>query len=325
MYTVNDLKRKIEITDNKVECPVLGCKNTVNRKRRKDKDGKDFTCEKHRIIITPSTFIYQDLESNLICRDDISLINKILLTKRESRLKNENSEDTVTWNVFRYLEKESLLLQWLNTITNETHHKAEIMYWSYCNNSKGTYPLLEKARLEFGENVNQGSEPDIIIKTDNKNLYLIEAKLFSSNKTSGSGEALTKRKENSKNYKSGGNNLFKNIFTSSYEEIIQYQKYELMRFWLLGYWMAKTENLKFSLINLVLDKNEKEIESDFGKHIIQNESKKFYRHTWESIYYFIKENGVENNYQETILNYFENKTSGYNSSGILKEKAFDLK
>jgi hypothetical protein len=323
MYTINDLKRQINITDNKVECPINGCNIIVNRKRRQDKDGKNFICEKHGISITPSTFIYQDLKNNLVCEDDIILLNEILGTKRESRLKNENSEDAVSWNVFRYLEKENLLLHWLNKITNETHEDIEIMYWSHCSKEKETYPLLKNAREEFGEIENQGSEPDIIIKTD-KTLFFIEAKLFSSNKTSGSGEGLIKRIENPKKYETGGNNLFKNIFTTSYAKILEDQKYELMRFWLLGYWMAKQKELNFQLINLVLDRNEKEIENDFGKHINQDNGAKFSRQTWESIYYFIKENGDETDYKEKVLSYFENKAASYKSNGILKYKAFDV-
>lgn len=326
MYSNKDLKSKIKITDDKVECPVKGCTEIVDRKRLKDNKGNNFVCEKHRILITPSTFIYQDLKDNLVCEDDIFLLNKILRTKRESRLKNENSEDAVSWNVFRYLEKENLLLHWLNKISRETHTECEIMYWSYCKSVKGTYPLLEKARKEFGEIENQGSEPDIIIKTD-KTLFLLEAKLFSSNKTSGYGKTLQKRKENPKKYITGGSNLFKNIFTNNYVAILQGQKYELMRFWLLGSWMAKQEKVhkvNFELINLVIERNEKEIEIDFGKHIIQNGNNKFSRQTWESIYHFIRETGDKNKYKESILNYYENKAAGYKSNGALKDKAFEL-
>jgi hypothetical protein len=323
MYTINDLKNKIDITDNKVECPINGCNITVNRKRRKDKKGKNFICEKHGILVTPSTFIYQDLSSNLIFQNDLELLNKILGTKRESRLKNENSEDAVSWNVFRYLEKENLLLQWLNEITNETHEELEIMYWSHCSIEKGTYPLLKNAREEFGEIENQGSEPDIIIKTD-KTFFFIEAKLFSSNKTSGSGETLNKRLKNQKEYLIGGHKLFCNLLKTTYDDIIIDQKYELMRFWLLGSWMAKQKELNFQLINLVLDRNEKDIESDFGKHIKQNNHNKFIRRTWESIYHFIKENGNKTDYKEKVLSYFENKAAGYKSNGVLKNKAFDV-
>ena len=219
MYAKNDLKTKIDITDNKVECPVQGCTEIVYRKRLKDNEGKNFVCEKHGILITPSTFIYQDLKDNLVCEDDIELLNNILGTKRESRLKNENSEDAVSWNVFRYLEKKNLLLQWLNKITNETHKEVEIMYWSYCNKKNGTYPLLKSAREKFGEIENQGSEPDIIIKTD-KTLFFIEAKLFSSNKTSGSGETLNKRLKNKKKYLIGGNELFSDLFKKIYDDIV---------------------------------------------------------------------------------------------------------
>lgn len=323
MYTKKDLKDEIVITEQKVPCPVKDCDILVDRKRKTNNENKEFVCRKHRIIITPSTFIYQDIKDILVFQDDIKLLNEILGTKRESRLANENSEDAVSWNVFRYLETEGQLLKWLNEITKETHSMFEIMYWSYCNKKKGTYPLLEKARDEFGERANQGSEPDIIIKTD-KTLFFIEAKLFSSNKTSGTGKTINNRKENNKQYETGGNSLFKNIFASSYVEIINDQKYELMRFWLLGYWMARQEGLNFQLINLVLERNEKEIEKGFGKHINQNNTSIFSRQTWESLYHFINENGNKNQYHENIVSYFENKTAGYTSDGKLRDSAFDL-
>ena len=97
-----------------------------------------------------------------------------------------------------------------------------------------------------------------------------------------------------------------------------------MRFWLLGSWMAKEKGLNFQLINLVLDRNEKEIESDFGKHINKNDDAKFSRQTWESIYHFIKENGDGNEFKKNILSYFENKAAGYKSNGKLKDKAFEV-
>lgn len=323
MYSKNDLKNQIRITDDKVECPVKDCTETVDRKRRSNNEGKNFVCESHAITITPSTYIYNDIKNNLVNHDDIELLNSILVSKRESRLENENSEDAVSWNVFRYLEKEDLLSQWLSKTTNEIHKDIEIMYWSYSESLNTTYTLLLNARKEFGEDIIKGSEPDIIIKTD-KALFIIEAKLFSSNKTSGYSKTLNKRLENKKEYITGGNNLFNTIFKTDYKTIVNDQKYELMRFWLLGYWMAKEKGLNFQLINLVLDRNEKDIENDFGKHINQNYNTKFSRHTWESIYLFIKENGVKNKYKDDIVNYFENKAAGYNSNGKLRNKAFDV-
>lgn len=48
---------------------------------------------------------------------------------------------------------------------------------------------------------------------------------------------------------------------NDYKTIVSDKKYELMRFWILGSWIAKNLNLKFELINLVLEKREASIES----------------------------------------------------------------
>ena len=82
---------------------------------------------------------------------------------------------------------------------------ANIIYWSHCKNTKGTYPLLKEAREEFGEANNRGSEPDLIIETD-KALFFIESKLMASNKTNPSNPNDTKK------YLSGGNKWFNEAF-----------------------------------------------------------------------------------------------------------------
>lgn len=321
MFTIKDLKDRKKNHEHLIECPVLDCNIFVDRRRLRGNEGKNFVCIEHNILITPSTFIYQNLRDNLLDDTDLILLNKIFKSKRESRLRNDNSEDAVSWNIFRYLETENILLKWLNNVSNESHSEIKIMYWSFWE--EGTYHLLKNARCEFGEDKIKGSEPDIIIITD-KTLFIIEAKLFSSNKTSGYGQQLLKRVNYSKKYKIGGNNLFDELFISNNCDIVKDQKYELMRFWLLGFWMAKQNEKKFQLLNLVLDRNEKEIETDFGKHIIQSSDRNFYRITWESIYHFIKEHGSDNLKKERVLNYFENKGSGYNENGKIKRKAFDV-
>ena len=45
-----------------------------------------------------------------------------------------------------------------------------------------SWDLLNKARIEFGETIARGSEPDVIIRTENA-LYFIEAKLTATNNT----------------------------------------------------------------------------------------------------------------------------------------------
>jgi hypothetical protein len=254
--------------------------------------------------------------------DDKTLFKDILKVKRECRMSSENSEDALTWNVFRYLEKNKLVSLLLNDISNNHHEIIDIIYWSYSQNENELWSLLKTARIEFGESFDKGSEPDMIILT-NKTLFFVEAKFFSTNKTSGTGETLKNRIFNSKKYITGGDNVFNKIFKSNYESIVNDQKYELMRFWILGTWIAKKLNLNFQLINLVLDNRELNIESDFGKHLAPSSNNTFSRYTWETIYSLIKSNHIKNADSLAIMDYFRFKAAGYNNKGVLK-KAFNI-
>lgn len=315
MYTFNDLKEKITISDSSIECPVKGCENFVDRKRKINFPEKNFSCKAHNIEITPSTFIYESMDDNILWKDNVSkdLFQDILKFKRECRISSENSEDAVTWNVIRYLEINKLLGTLLSTVLNEKKSVVEVIYWSYSPVDGKDWSLLRQARIEFGEPADKGSEPDIIVITDTS-LIFIEAKFFSSNKTSPTGK-------DSKKYLTGGDNLFEHIFKRDYHSIILDQKYELMRFWLLGNHIARNLTLSFHLINLVLEGRELEIRNEFGKHVLSDDN--FHRLTWESIYRFILGNSDRNEDTNQIISYFQNKAGGYDSHGRLR-KAFSI-
>ncbi len=324
MYKLTDLKEKLIINNKSIVCPIKGCDVVVDRKRRSGNEGKNFKCPTHNILITPSTFIYNSNTDNLLWNDneDKILLNNIDKAKRDNRMSSENSEDALTWNVFRYLEKNKLLSSLLEEISIKKYKIIDIIYWSYSEKENKLWPFLENARVEFGETKDRGSEPDIIIQTD-KILFIIEAKFFSSNRTSGYKKTLNKRINNSKKYVSGDKKLFETLFSSNYKSIVNDQKYELMRFWLLGEWIAKKLNLEFQLINLVLENKELKIESDFGKHLVSNSNRTFSRFTWESIFSFIKSKNFKDQNTLLILDYFTEKAAGYDYKGRLK-KAFNV-
>ncbi|MBA7575146.1 hypothetical protein ES708_16967 [subsurface metagenome] len=91
--------------------------------------------------------------------------------------------------------------------------------------------------------------------------------------------------------------------------------------------MAKQQNLDFYLINLVLSEREADIEAIFGKHIKENQRRKFLRVTWETIFQYISKSEVSSD-KEMMMRYFRNKTIGYKrktTKGIEKgilQKAF---
>lgn len=259
----------------------------------------------------------------------MELFSAIKTVKRESRIARDNSEDAVTWNVFRYLERQNLLPAFLNDYFKTSIKDAELMLWSFNQHEyqqqKASFTgwlLLNEAREMFGETIARGSEPDVIIDTDQA-LIFIEAKLTSGNDTSGDRKSMLKRQQNPKKYTSGGNNWYDQVFKTDYPDVVADQKYELLRFWLLGAWMAKQVNKKFILANLVLGDKEKDIEKEFGGHIQQSEAGFFKRISWEDIYQFVVKSGVSNSDTDKMLHYFSSKTLGYDSKGNLI-KAFKI-
>lgn len=318
MYGLKELKKSIKIEKKSVECPVKDCSVIVERQRKSFKREQKYQCPNHKLFISPTTFEYETEQENLLWYDsaDKYLYDEIKKVKRESRITRDNSEDALTWNVIRFLDRQGLLADFLSQLSNKKITESELILWSYSPKEKSDWTLLNQARIEFGETIARGSEPDIIIRT-NKVLYFIEAKLTAKNETTPS--ELQKRKK----YETGGNKLFQQIFKSDYETVAEKEKrYELMRFWLLGSWMAKQLEVDFEFYSLVMQSRELEIEATFGKHIIETTERKFSRLTWEQIYAFIKLL-PDNKEKHIMTEYFENKTIGYNSNGSII-KAFNV-
>ena len=331
MFGNNTLKPHLTIDAQTVECPVAGCTHKVERQKNSFKKEPRFQCPEHRIFISPSTFEYEKEEENLLWTDDsdMELFSAIKTVKRESRIARENSEDAVTWNVFRYLERQNLLPALLNESFASQTTTAELMLWSFNQREYQQqkenfcgWSLLNEARLTFGETIAHGSEPDIIINTDHT-LVFVEAKVTSGNDTSGSGETLARHLAAPSGYTTGANRWYNTVFNSPYEKVVRDQKYELLRFWLLGTWMAKQMNKRFLLANLVPADKEQSILWEFGTHIKEPDAGIFTRITWEDIYNAIVKTNLSNSDTDKMLHYFRNKTLGYDSSKNLI-KAFKI-
>ena len=317
MLGVKELKESIKITETTVECPVKGCSEKVERQRGVFRPEKKFKCPKHNIYISPSTFEYEDELDNLLWKDkvDLELFKKMKTVKRESRIARDRSEDAVSWNVFRFLERNDLVGITLGSIICATLESSEVMYWSYSQRENSSWSELNEARKEFGEEIKRSSEPDIIIKTNNALLF-IEAKLTARSET------VPSSMSNSKRYEIGGDNWFSKVFKLDYRTVaIVEKKYELLRFWLLGTWIAKQQDLNFYLVNLVLSEQDKNIGTIFKRHIYENQRMKFIRITWEDIYQQILNSGLPGRDKDKMIKYFRNKTIGYDSNGEL-HKAF---
>lgn len=334
MFGLGELRKRIDKRDNTVGCPVIGCEAQVKRmtaadlrgldaylekERRTGRDFDQFLCQKHKIYITPSTFIYKNLEDNVLWCDDSDkdLLFKILTKKRvKAQLHHENSEDAVTWNVFRFLEKTNLLTAFLGELSHPPVRNPETIYWSYSQSQHGVWDALKKTRREFGELPQRSSEPDIIVKSDNA-LFFVEAKLTATSKADFSNSHTTDdKKERVRRYGKAHRFLKYPV-----ENIIDAGYYQLMRFWLIGACVAENEGLNFYLLNLVTEKSEENIGFEFGKHVSQSEKRRFLRISWEEIHKYVSTSGPSSGDKARMLGYFRNKAV-YDSGAL--QKAFSI-
>jgi hypothetical protein len=310
MYNWMTLKEEVSHTDEWVECPVKNCNHQVPRQKKTFKPTDEYLCPTHNIFITATTFEYTDYTMNLLSKepyDILHLLKTILKKKRENRLARSNSEDAVTWNMFRYLETSKLLEGYLESIGVHNATNPKIHYWCYDEESENTYSLLLKARSKFGEKPTRGSEPDLLIETEEA-IIIIECKTGSGNNTTPT------RVEVEKLYTEADNWFFTPVFNAGFYTIaVRDQKYELI--WLLGLWMAKQKGKEFYLFNLVREEKERNIERVFGKYLTPGMGT-FKRTTWEDMYRFIKRSSSSNH--NIALDYLENQTLGYTSSGKIK-------
>ena len=116
MYGYNSLKSQIHLSEDEVECPIKDCNKKVRRQRKVFRKEQEFKCPTHQIYISPSTFEYENEFQNLLWNDDSDkkYFSELKSFKRESRIARENSEDAVSFNIFRYLQKNKLLDSFLN-------------------------------------------------------------------------------------------------------------------------------------------------------------------------------------------------------------------
>jgi hypothetical protein len=319
MFGLKELKNAIKITNTTVECPIRDCSEMVPRQRRNFKRLEEFKCPRHSIYVSPSTFEYENELDNVLWKDeiDLDLLKRIRKLKRESRIARDNSEDAVTWNVFRFLEKERLLSGFLSGLTKNTVENPEVSYWSYSQSEQDVYSLLREAREEFETRPQSGSEPDIIVKSDNA-LFFIEPKLTANNNAvPRSKNPLIRGK-----FEIGGNRWYSQVVGSDFEAVaVVEKKYELLRVWLIGSWIAHDLGLDFYLVNVVRSEKERDIERTFRKHIKESHGRRFLRVAWEDIYQSILDSKSRTIEKDRMIGYFENKTIGYDKNGRL-QKAF---
>ena len=327
MFGREDLKSAVEVKKNPRACPVVGCETVVPRMKDKklgsldgrlakglmaEEDLDQYLCEEHGIYITPSTFLYQNAWDNLLWDDaaDRDLLTEIVKVKRiMAQLHHENSEDAVTWNVFRFLERSGLLGRFLTQMRGAAVTDPEAIYWTYCPSEGGIWSELAKAWDEFRERPQRASEPDVIVRSGEA-VFAIEAKLSSYSRPRTSYTAKVKAEREGR-YSAGQRYLRQPV-----GDIMDAGHYQLMRFWVLGCWIAERTQREFMLVNLVRSGEEQGIEESFGSCIRESQRRSFVRLTWEDIYEFLAGAPASSD-RDRMMWYFRNKT-------IRCKKAFEV-
>jgi hypothetical protein len=276
----------------------------------------EYYCEEHEIYISPSTFEYKKEQNNLLwsSKEDLRYFHAVKECKRESRMARERSEDALTWNVFRYLQAHRHICSFLETFTGHKITDPELIFWSYSSLHAGTWFPLADARDAFAEPTGRGSEPDLIIDTTD-HLFIIEVKFTSNNQTKPSDYKKLYK------YETAELTWYEQAFQEEiYRISVEKQKYELMRFWLMGTWLAHERNKAFTLISLTPEGMDPGLKEEFGSSIRLNPNRSYIHLHWEGVIRFIREKLPNSMERDMVLHYMENKTAGY-SSGKL-QRAF---
>jgi hypothetical protein len=322
-YGTDDLREERIVSEAAVTCHVSGCPTTVARQRRFFRASDEFLCPQHGIYLSPTTFQYAEPTRNLLWRyaDDCRLLASIAKIKRTmARLGRERDEDAVTWNVVRAFEREGRVGRLAEILLSgrcrlPVGGEPEVIYWGA--QGEGLWPCLAAARQEFGEPMHRGTEPDLALWWPGRFLVFVEAKFCAGNNTRPS-KMRGRPDHRPCTYRKSGH--FARVFGGDYNQIaIESQKYELMRNWLLGSWIAMQSGAGFVLVNLVRSGAECDIESEFGRWLCrQLPDRAFVRSTWESIWAALPSAGLMDDTVRALDTYFRTKSAGYDRAGKLR-------
>lgn len=132
--------------------------------------------------------VYRDYRDNIIIDADNPILafkaNRDRFVKHDiykglAHLGSINSEDALTWNVFRYLDSYNILFLFSEILKNGNFNDVKLLVWSLAFNDKDKelqYVVGSEIRRIDGKYRGQITEPDIIIETEDE-VYIIECKL----------------------------------------------------------------------------------------------------------------------------------------------------
>jgi hypothetical protein len=258
---------------------------------------------------TNPTIIYKNFKDNipksLLCKLDDILdlsINHISHKQKIIRMGFNTSEDALSWIFFSYFVRYNKLNILLKLLGFKNDRILNIYFWgvSYIDpsiNNNFRKVLIEVLKNEFNEEENYYSEPDIIIETENKILF-IEVKYNSAN----SYEKSLRKIER----------YLKKEYYSDIEKAKKSLYYELIRNWSIGNKISK--NKEYYLLNIGLkrkfDNENKNARIKLFQESLNNKSN-FIRITWENIMENLNKEDIDSYFMEKMNRKIFNKANGH--------------
>lgn len=304
-YGLQELRadRPSLVGPDRIRCHIRDCQEVVTLPRGSAwKQTRDNLCPRHQIFVHRQTYRFDETAMGwrrnfLATVRDTDRLEAIRLTKVEQRWGHENSEDALTWNVFRTFEKVGKLSQLAALLTGERVPMGgpiELIPWS-CHNGKPWGPL-EQTRKQFEQGKRIPTEPDVVL-LGGSGLVFVEAKFGSPNK---------RREPDIARYQVGG--FSRQYFPANLGSVPYHQ---LVRHFLFAAHAAEQLGIRhFMLVNLVRRSSQQEpgnTSRNFGQDFLEAPTQ-FRQATWEEIYEaFLRPDGLPSEL-ELLKRYFKNKT-----------------
>ena len=183
-FGIDDVRGPVvEVGANNVRCCHVGCRRIVRRKRSGDTWTLDWFCPEHGIMTHGRTYSYKEKDGNIFIERNLF---RAVKKQHDQQLRNENSEDALSWNLFVGFHAAGLLKAAFAVLTGETP-KAEpqLFLWGNRISREGVtlWPALLDARSVIEDRRGTPTEPDIALHVPGSGLVLVEAKLGSPNST----------------------------------------------------------------------------------------------------------------------------------------------
>jgi len=281
------------------------------------RSGSEYKCPVHKIYVSQTTFAYERETDNILWSDQDSL-QLLLASKRadrDERLSLETSERALTWNVFRWLESAGALGALVEHWTGRETVHPQVVYWGYSREREGTHGGLLRARSAFSDEAGE-TEPAVLLETE-QTLFFIDPRV-------GSAKPAPRAPAGYEGYETGGGGWAHQVLEGPCRDhAADRGRFDLLRLWLLGTWMAEHAGKGFVLVHLIPSWLPPSVLEACRPRFKQTAERAVVHTTWEELYTFVRAGFAGLPGAPALMTYLEEKSAGYNPVGILR-RAFAL-